>query len=540
MATFYAAKISDQTMNDSRDIDKLLQRAAQLTKSGNLDKATLVANELIRRYRDDPRGWKILSEINFARHRYDDALHCIDTALKLSPQEPSYLLRRGHCLLQLGRLEDATKTAEQAAVSDSDNAALIDGIGAIFSYCNIHDRAQKQFERAVALAPENGNYHFNLATAQRMNGCLAEAKISCDEAIRLRPDDYDAYSLRADLNQITPQHNHVEEMEALLDSGIDQWKGEMTLCFALARELEDTGEYKQSFEYLKRACDLRKSHQKYRVADDTQVIEKIIQTHIKESLFNNQTGYNNDEPIFVLGLPRTGTTLIERIIASHSQVHSAGELNNFAMEMVKAVYQMSNAQQIPRLSMVEKVLDLDFGVLGKAYIDSTRPHTGNTPRFIDKMPQNFLYCGLIKAALPNARIISLKRNPMDSCYAIYKTRFMGIYPWSYDLHDLEQYYLAYHKLMNHWRDKLGESLFEVQYESVVSKPEEQARRIIEFCRLDWEPECLNFHELSSAATTASAVQVRQPIYTSSVEKWRHYEEQLQALTHFFTEQGISF
>ena len=189
--------------------------------------------------------------------------------------------------------------------------------------------------------------------------------------------------------------------------------------------------------------------------------------------------------------------------------------------------------------MVEKALGINPQVLGKSYLESTRPKTGHTPRFIDKFPFNYLNCGMIHAALPDAKIILLERHPMDTCFAMYRMMFMGIYPFSYDLDELGKYYIAYRALADHWQQVLAASIHVVRYETLVQDTEIEIRKLLKYCGLEWENSCLSFHENKSASTTASAVQVRQPMYTSSIGKWKRYEKQLQPLAENLRQNGIT-
>jgi hypothetical protein len=264
----------------------------------------------------------------------------------------------------------------------------------------------------------------------------------------------------------------------------------------------------------------------YDVADDVATVDEIIKTYTP-GICRAVDGDNNREPIFIVGLPRTGTTLVDRILSSHSTVFAAGELNNFALEMTRLIQRQGSVRS--KSEAIAASLHIDFAQLGKNYIDSTRPQTGHSAHFIDKMPLNYLYCGLIAKALPNAKIIELVRHPLDTCYAIYKQLFTLAYPFSYDLDDLAQYYLAYVRLMQHWHAALPGRILRVRYEDVVDNQEQQTRRLLQYCELDWEDGCLAFEKNRQASTTASAVQVREPIYRSSLGKWRHVQHELQPL-----------
>ena len=529
-------------MNKEQSVSKAspLPQIRKLVNTNNLTDAVSYCNDYIRRHRRDPHGWELLGEINFRGNNFQNAVHCFEKALDLRPYNPSYHMQLGRCRIKTGDRRGALAAALKAAELNPSSAGTLDGIGAIFSFCDEQHKALEFFQQAVTAEPDNAHYLYNLASVQRMVGALDAAEATCNRTIQLNPHDYKAYYTRSDLRTWSESDNHIEQMSSLLSSGISAWRGKMLIHYALAKELEDVKRYAESFRHLKSANQLQRKHMDYDVESDMETLDKLISTHKPEALIDKSGGHDTDEPVFILGLPRTGTTLVERILASHSKVCSAGELNNFAVELIKAVQNNSGGSKFTKQEMVEKSLTVDKKGLGQAYLDSTRPRTGHTAYFIDKMPQNVLYCGLIHAALPKARIIHLNRNPMDTCYAIYKTIFTHAYPYSYDLDDLGRYYIAYHRLMEHWRTVIGNNMLEVSYEYLVHDQERQSRRIVEFCGLEWEDACLQFYESKSAATTASATQVRQPVYQSSVGRWKNHEEQLQPLIRLFKENNIDY
>ena len=517
-----------------------LPRIRKLVNNNNLTDAIIYCNDYIRRHRRDPDGWELLGEINFRGNNFQYAVDCFEKALDLRPSDPSYYMQLGRCRIKTGDQRGALAAALKAAELNPSSASTLDGIGAIFSFCDEQHKALEFFQQAVTAKPNNAHYLYNLASVQRMVGDLDAAEATCNRTIQFNPHDYKAYYTRSDLRTYSENDNHIEQMSSLLSSGINGWRGKMLLHYSLAKELEDVNRYAESFVHLKSANQLQRKHMDYDVESDIETLDKLISTHNPESLMDKSGGHDTDEPVFILGLPRTGTTLVERILASHSKVCSTGELNNFAVELVKAVQNHTGGYKLSKQEMVEKSLTVNKKALGLAYLDSARPRTGQTAYFIDKMPQNFLYCGLIHAALPRARIIHLNRNPMDTCYAIYKTMFTHAYPYSYDLEDLGKYYLVYRQLMEHWLSVIGNNMLEVNYESLVGNQKQQSQRIIEFCGLQWEDACLQFYENKNPATTASAVQVRQPVYQSSVGKWKNYEEQLQSLIRLFNENNIDY
>lgn len=520
-------------------VTELLDQGRRLLQQQNIRGAIGTANDMIRRFHSVPEGWALLSEINLRVGKLPEALENIQTAITKDDQRAELLAQLARCHTVMQHKHEAYEAATRAAALEPDDAATLDAVAAILSLCDEQQQALPLAEKAAQLEPGNATYLYNLGAVQRMTGHIEQAEENLDEVIRINPGDYRAYYTRSDLRRQTPERNHVAEIAMLLDSEISQWRGEMLLCFALAKECSDIEDHETSFTYLKRACDLQRKHSDYDIDEDTRTIDTIIRSHTTEALEAAQPGCDNPEPIFIVGLPRTGTTLVERIIGNHSQVFAAGELQDFAAVLVRAVQGSGGRQKLTKEDMVRQSLQLDFAKLGAAYIESTRPRTGHTSRFIDKLPLNYLYCGLIHAALPAAKIICLNRNPMDACFAMYRMMFNSAYPFAYDLDDLGKYYVAWHRLITHWQQTLGDALLVIDYERLVENQEEVSRELIRFCELDWEDACREFHMSDAASSTASAVQVRQPVYASSVGRWRLYEQQLQPLIDVFNEYGIA-
>jgi hypothetical protein len=358
---------------------------------------------------------------------------------------------------------------------------------------------------------------FNLAATERMTGALKESEAHCDAAIALDRDYGLAHYLRSDLRVQTADRNHVEEMEAVVRSGKLTAPSEVMLRFALGKECEDLEMHDRAFDHVDAGCSLQRRLIAHDPAAELLEIDRIIQTHTRNWFDAAPSGYPAAAPVFVAGLPRTGTTLVERIIASHPAMGSAGETSAFAAKMSRAMKDTST-RAAP-------------AGIGRRYVDSvTAFRVPKHVRFIDKTLQNYLYCGLIHTALPAAKIILIQRHPLDACWAIYKAHFQGKFSFSYHQIELAEYYLAYRRLSRHWRATLPpDVLLEVNYEDIIRDQPAASRRLISFVGLPWDDEVLRFHESSAPSATASAVQVRRPIYSSSVGKWRHHAERLASL-----------
>lgn len=492
-------------------------------------------------------GWHAASQVAMGLGRVAEATARNARALSLEPENPKFQVQRAQCLLAQGDVSSAIAAADAAQRQATADPLLLDAIGGIFSKADDQARALAAFDAAVALAPDNPHFLYNRAAARRFLGQLAAAEADYDRVIALKPTDFEAYRNRSELRTQTAASNHVDELAGLLAGKLPDWRAEVLLRYALAKELEDLGCYAGSFEQLSRGAKKRREHMRYDVNTDVATVDWIIEAFpAGPSRVTPQASAQS--PIFIVGMPRSGTTLVERILASHSRIIAGGELQHFASSLVAAVRRRSGTA-LPRRELVARSAELDFAALGKDYL--ARAHrtlrgprstddgrSTDDQRFTDKMPLNYLYCGLILRALPNAKIVHVSRSPMAACYAVYKMLFEDGYPFSYDLEEIARYYLAYRRLMDHWHATMPAAIHRLSYEALVADQLGESRKLLEFCALDWEAACAVFHRNPAPTTTASAVQVRRPIYDSSVSQWRHYEPQLAPLRALLDAAGV--
>ncbi len=468
------------------------------------------------------------------RGDFDAMLTQAEAAATADPGNLVATFRLLECLLYCGRVarvREMLPALERRAGSDH---KLLCRIAEFHTHCADHESALRLYMCATDMQPRNAEYLFALSAAEIAVGKLKAAEQHLTAAIALNPQDYDAYRNRSTLKTQSPEENHVDEIETLLDAGAMTPAGEVQLCYALAKEYEDLGEDETSFRYLKRGADARRAMMDYRVDGDIAVMKRLRSVFDKGLMQDHVDGCEAIGPIFVIGLPRSGTTLVDRILSSHSEVDSLGEINNFAYSLLHTIGQGGD-----KLKLVELSADIDCAELGQRYFDSVRSYSKAGPCFIDKTPLNYLYVGLIRRALPNARIVHVYRNSMDSCYGMYRALFRAGYPFSYDIDDLAQYYIAYRQLMDHWRDVAPGGFLNVSYEALVDDQERVSRQLVEYCGLPWEPACLEFHKNRSAVSTASSAQVRQPVYRDALQRWRRYEKQLQPLVETLRREGIN-
>ena len=506
-------------------------------EAGDLRQALALAQELNRNHPDYAYGWYLASWLLRKTQRIPDALRTIDRALSLESSD-RFRLHRARCLLEAGDMAGAAAAAGELRGRPLADAVLHGELGTLLYRVGDHEGALEHYSAAIDLDQGSAEFHFNRAAVRRYLGDAAGAEQDFDAAIALRPDEYEAYNGRAQLRKQTATQNHVAQLRATI-ARTRSPAGLVQLHYALAKELEDIEDYPASFASLQAGATLKRSLMRYDVATDLGIIERICEVYAADRFDGHVEGFDNAEAIFVIGMPRTGTTLVERILGSHPDVCAAGELNEFGLELTRQVSTLAAGRTLSRSEFVDATARMDFKALGRRYLERVRPYRDGRPVFIDKLPFNYLYAGLIHLALPRAKIVSVRRNPLDTCYAVYKQLFKDAYPFSYDLVELGKYYAAYDRLMRHWDAVMPGVVLTVHYEDVVADVRGQAQRLLQHCALDWDERCVRFHENARASTTASALQVRQPLYDTSIGRWRRYADQLEPLRLQLAAAGIA-
>jgi Flp pilus assembly protein TadD len=525
---------------NQQSIGDLNRQAQQQIDRGQNSNADRLCRQILEISPDHAEAHFLIGVASLNTMEVSGAIEFIEKAINLEPGHAKYYAQLGRCLVMLARDLEAVDAAEHSLRLEPTDALTLDTVGCIYSYTGNHEKALDPFRRAVIRKPDDPSFHFNLAVSLRFSGHFDEAEVAYEKAIEFSPRFYRAHLSLSTVRKQTKERNHIKRLEQLVQAVGGNVDAKLHLHHALAKEYEDTGRYEESFASLEVAKSGVSEKIGYSIDDDINLFGELQEQFSDDKRIENTKGYPVNDPIFIVGMPRTGTTLADRILSSHSLVKSAGELPYFGISLKRASHSTSN--QILDPETVRKAMDIDFWAQGEEYLRSARPSGRDVPYFIDKLPLNFLYIGFIRMALPNAKIICLRRHPLDTCISNFRQLFdiqNSYYHYSLDIMDTAKYYLLFHQLMAHWNRLLPGSFLEVKYEDLVKDQETESRRIVEYCGLQWEDACLAFDENTSTVATASSVQVREPLYQSAVGRWRHYEEQLEPVRKYLESEGIA-
>ncbi|MFS0772018.1 sulfotransferase [Sphingomonas sp. 1P08PE] len=503
---------------------------------GDAAHAAALAMALYQRRPDLPDSWYLLGLAEAAAGRVSKGLPLVQRAVASMPT-PRRLAQYAR-LLSLGRRDgEAGRIARAALASGVDDAHSLDTIGCVLARLGDHEGSYGPFKAAVDQAPENAGFRFNLAAACGFTGRVAAAQEHYEALLAREPKHARAHYALAILKRHTATDNHVDRLRAVLAETTDKLD-EMRIRYALAKELEDMGLDAEAYAQLADANDARKRHLGYDFASDAALFDAIKAGFGADVLPG--AGFSGPAPIFVVGMPRTGTTLVDRILSSHPEVGSAGELQAMPLAVKEAA--ATRSRIVVDADTISASLNTDPALLGERYMERAIPHwpTGKE-RFVDKLPANFLYIGHILHALPDARIVCLRRHPMDTVWSNYKNLFAlssSYYFYSNDLMDSARYFARFDRLMAFWQRRFPGRILELGYEALVADQEGETRRLLQHCDLAWDARTLAFHENRAAVATPSAAQVRRPINADAVGRWRVHAEAMAPVRRFFEAQGI--
>ena len=522
------AKAAHQKFLKLSPVASTLLEADRLHNKGDAATAEQMCNDLLKREPGNAQVLRMLARIASDDGRFIVTERLLRRIIDLSPNEFLPYHQLGRFLVEQSRFPEAIEMFEQAI---SLNVGNVDGfrlLGDALAVIGRSADALIAYRQALQVFPEDPLALAGQGHMSRIAGDRDAAVASYEKCTAVRPEFGDAWWSLASLKGYQLSDEQVRTMQGQIESGQLGVEAETGMRFALARASETRGDFDAAWRDYNRGNSLKRMNINYDPVQTEETHAAIIKIFTSEFLDRGTTGETSmQKPIFILGMPRSGSTLIEQILASHSMVEGTGELPYVVMLSASLGRQHQDG---PRYPQVMRELDAgQLDSLGKAYIYHTGAHRRESlPCFTDKMPANFSHVGLIHLMLPNARIIDARRHPMGTCVANYRQLYAQGKHQTYDLVEFAEYFLEYCKIMDHWQEVLPGRVLRVDYEDVVADLEGQVSRILDFCDLPWEDACLDFHDNTRPVNTASAEQVREPIYTEAVEFWKHYESQLEA------------
>jgi len=504
-----------------------LVEAVKLLREGKLGKAERIVRELLKEYPTDVSAIRVLADIGIKIGQLQDAGHLLERCLQLAPDFHAARHAYALVLIRLQQPEAALAEAERLLAQEPSNPNFLTLKASILVRIGNHGEALEIYEKVLRDYPNQGRAQMSYGHTLKTVGRLDESIEAYRKCIRLSPEVGEAYWSLANLKTFRFSDEDIGNMRKQVTVEGGDADDQSHLAFALGKALEDRREYDESFRFYRRGNAIRRVEHKHN--PQVNVLDSVRQVRTFDRAFFEQRkgwGCQSAEPIFVVGLPRAGSTLIEQILASHSQVEGTTELQDIIAISRKlgGRSRQSPAGKYPEI-LAEMSAD-EFRELGESYLETTKIQRTGSPFFIDKMPNNFRHIGLIHLILPNSRIIDARRHPMGGCFSGFKQLFAHGQTFTYGLEDIGKYYRDYVRLMDHWDAVLPGRVHRVQYEEMVSDTENQIRALLDYCGLEFEEQCLRFYETERAVRTPSSEQVRKPIYKESMEQWRNYEAHL--------------
>lgn len=522
------AAFQQHLKNSSQDPE--LIASIELLNQKKVALAEQKCRSYLKRQPTDVNAIRLLAEIAIQLKVYDDAEHLLQRCLELAPD--FHLARFNYANALSGRQKplEALSQLDILEQRDPGKPSHMMLKASVLTQIGKYPEAIALFEKLLEDFSPQANTLMGYGHALKTIGRQQEAITAYQKAIEKRADLGDAYWSLANLKTFSFSDQHIDAMKAMVASGQCNRDDFFHLCFALGKALEDRKHYDLAFSYYAKGNSVKKKQERYRFEQNHRIIQRT-QASCQRELFDNNRGSGNQatDPIFIVGLPRSGSTLLEQILSSHSQVDGTKELPDI-IAMTRRIGAPAEKNTPPLYpAILHELSQQQLQELGDEYLARAKVQRGQAPFFIDKMPNNFFHIGFIQLILPNAKIIDARRHPMDACFSGYKQLFASGQRFSYGLTDIGLYYQHYLELMDHWDQVLPDKVLKVQYEDVIADTEQQVRRILDYCGLEFEAACLNFHQNKRAVRTASSEQVRQPINKKGLDQWRPFEAHLDEL-----------
>lgn len=519
----------------TRSVDQQLKQGFALLNAGQAPAAAKLCQQVLAQHPRLHQAHFLVGLVALEMRERAVALQAFGSVTVLQPKHAAAWAHLAKLYMEEGQVNRADAALKQAEAAQSSDPLVLDLMGMVYTRMGDHGLARASFERAVQGAPDAIPYQLNLANNRVYHGQFAEAQALYEAVLARVPLQAQAHWSLAGARKATDTQ-HIEQMRELLEKPKITARAQAFLWYAIGKESEDLAHWDDAISAFVNGAAARRTTVAYDEAAEEEMFEALPNLCDAKWLNDGVPGAQSAAPIFVLGQPRTGTTLIERIITSHSQVTSAGELQQFGL----ALRRLTQHQDPRRFSkgLFEAARSLNPAAVGEQYLASTQRMRGDTPRFVDKLPVNYLLIPFILKALPNAKIVHLVRDPMDACFASFKQLFADAYLHSYDQAEMARHHARYLRLMARYREQFPGRFFDISYEATARELEPNARALIDYLELPWEEACLSFHQSSATVATASAAQVREPAHTRSIGRWKKYQQQLQPMLQTLRNENV--
>lgn len=509
----------------------MLNRALESLNAGRVRDAAGLAQQLLAQKPTDPNALFLWGLVTRAMGQFSDSLNAFLQVTRQDSENPNAWAHVAESFVTLGEVEKADQALREAIQREDGTPELQHSIANTFAGIGNFEEARAWFKKARRQQPRNVDLLVNLAITEMFLGELDSSRAHLQQVLSYRSDHAQAHWLLAGMST-AENFSHVETMREELSSHSLSPQDTAHLEYACGKELEDLEKWEEAFSAYSRGAEAVRSTIHFDEKAEDALFDALIETYTEEWLADGQ-GFDDDSAIFIVGQPRSGTTLVERILSAHSGIQSAGELKHFP----GIASQLINSGEQPTMRQLREI---DARRLGETYVQSCDRYRRSAGKLIDKYPPNFIHIPLILKSLPNARVIHLQRNPMDTCFAVFKQLFAGAYPHSYTLEEMARHYVRYRRLLDVWEKRFGRLFLSVRYEDVVENTERETRRLLQFLNLPWEQECLQFHRQKAPSASASTVQVRNPIHARSIGRWKKYAEQLEPVQRILASAGIAW
>jgi tetratricopeptide (TPR) repeat protein len=533
-----AADAYRRSLGSQQGLDPLLTKVLDLMQAGRLGAAEGICREYLKRRPHDVDAIRLLAEIGITLGMLDEAIVLLERCLALAPNFTIAQANYATALARRQRFDEALDRTGRLQTEQPDNLSHKVQHASILAMAGRFEQAHEKFEEVLTFIPDNARILTSYGHSLRYGGRGEDAAAAYQRAIAAEPDAGEAYWSLANLKTFKFADAELDGMRqryaAMEKLSADRYH----LAFALGKALEDKGDFAESFAAYADGNTIKNTFSSYTTERTSGEVDSMIE-HCADG-FLEPGGHTSNEPIFILGLPRAGSTLLEQILASHSAVEATAELPLISQIAGELGGGRRRSEQNLYPQCLTSMSRDQRESLGQRYLDGASTYRADKPFFIDKMPNNWVHIGLIKAILPNATIIDARRHPMAACFANFKQLFARGQEFTYGLEEIGHYYADYMRLMDHWHSVLPHGLMTVQYETVVEDLETQVRVLLDYCNLPFEEQCLRYYEKDRAVRTASSEQVRQPIYRDALSVWQRYEAHLDPLKAVLDERGIAY